>query len=263
MIIVRAKGTKATALKLAVKLDPEGEHQAPKIFVGLPSEFKRVARYFKEDEVVLNWGSSNKLPWKNIINRPHAVSRAVLKNLTYIILKNADITVPEFTEVKELAKEWTKSTAVYCRTIANGARGKGIVIATDEDEVVDAPLYTKYWTNTHEFRVHVFLGEVIDYVQKKKKRNADVDLMIKNHNRGWVFAHEDIIVRKKIKEIAVNAVEALDLHFGAVDVLAWFEPPKNGKWQFVDAAVCEVNTAPGLSNSKTLDAYVSALSNYL
>jgi glutathione synthase/RimK-type ligase-like ATP-grasp enzyme len=223
-------------------------------------------RFLHEGDTVINWGCSKLNPGNyHILNRPEAVNNAIDKLITLETLEEADIDVPLSTTHKETASKWLNLghyTEIYCRTLTKSKKGNGIVIARTEEEIVPARLYTAGFPTTHEFRVHVFKGEAIDYVQKKKRRDADADLMIRNHDRGWIFAHENIIVRKKIKELAVNAVEALGLHFGAVDVLAKFDPPVNGKWQLQSAVVCEVNTAPGLSNTKTLEAYVNWFNNY-
>lgn len=259
LIIVRAKGTKKSAMKLFEMLKPGV------VITDALTFNKGLYGFLSERDVVINWGCS-KLKTRNyhILNRPEAVSLAINKHEAYVCLCNNHINTPAMTNSKEIAGIWFEEDddPVFCRTLIKSSRGRGIVIAHSPDELVDAPLYTAWLPNTHEFRVHVFNGEVIDYVQKKKKRDVEADLYIRNHDRGWVFAHDNIIVRKKIKELAVNAVEALGLHFGAVDVLAKLDPPVNGKWQLVNSAVCEVNTAPGLSNTATLAAYVEAFNFY-
>jgi hypothetical protein len=269
MIFAYAKGTGRPVARIVEGLL---ERNPGKFFYfGKPYVVNRSLRLglFQKSDVVVNYGNS-KLPnylVKNsiVINQPEAVGKAVNKLHTLEALRDKVPTV-EYTTSKEEAKNWLRTHEVdkiYCRTLLNSKKGKGIVIVNQPEFLVDAPLYTKGYDQTHEFRVYVFLGSVIDYVQKRKKRDVDVDLLIRNHDRGWIFAHNQIVIRRQIKELAVNAVEALGLHFGAVDVLAKFDPPINRSLIFKDAVVCEVNTAPGLSSNTTLDAYTKAFSCYL
>jgi glutathione synthase/RimK-type ligase-like ATP-grasp enzyme len=260
LFIARARGVGKSARTLFENLKPGIILTTCKTFN------KGLYGFLHEGDTVINWGCSKLNPGNyHLLNKPEAVRCAIDKVSTLKTLAEANIAVPYFsTNQYDILIDLLHGNfeAIYCRTLIRSKKGNGIVIARTPEELVPAKLYTRAFPTTHEFRVHVFMGEAIDYVQKKKRRNADADLMIRNHDRGWVFAHDNIIVRKKIKELAVNAVEALGLHFGAVDVLARFNPPVNGKWQLQEAVVCEVNTAPGLSNTKTLEAYVNCFNNY-
>jgi hypothetical protein len=66
--------------------------------------------------------------------------------------------------------------------------------------------------------------------------------------------------RAEIEKVAVAAVVALGLDFGAVDILAKY--PKGDLTRSPVLAVCEVNTAPGLANETTLQAYTKAITDY-
>ena len=103
----------------------------------------------------------------------------------------------------------------------------------------------------------MFKNEVIDVVQKRL-RNGVKDQegrneYIRNLANGWIFAHENVNCPDNVKQEALKAVAALELDFGAVDVVV----DKEGK-----AYVLEVNTAPGLENQQTIQAYTNAFNNY-
>ncbi|MNL18562.1 hypothetical protein D3C87_1397120 [compost metagenome] len=96
-------------------------------------------------------------------------------------------------------------------------------------------------------------------IQRKARRKdvADdaINWKIRNHGNGFIFArNEDGITPPDVLVQAVNAVKALGLDFGAVDVIF------NDKEQ--KAYVLEVNTAPGLAG-ETLQGYVKRFAQYV
>lgn len=129
-------------------------------------------------------------------------------------------------------------------------------MAKNENEVVAAPLYTKYKRKDKEYRVHVFKGEIIDTQEKrrvgKSHRPATYNEYIRNHSTGWVFCRGGLRIPIGLHELALSAITALELDFGAVDII------HNSKHQ--KSYVLEVNTAPGLEGT-TLTKYVDAILN--
>lgn len=149
---------------------------------------------------------------------------------------------------RQEAEQWIADGArVVCRTILNGHGGAGIVLASTIEELVDAPLYTKYTKKKREFRIHVVLdanNNVVGHSVREKRRRADWQDMgeqfnkfIRNHDNGWIFAatlREEMPVG--VVDTAIAAVCGLGLKMGAVDC-GWH--PDSG------TVVYEVNTAPG------------------
>lgn len=240
---------------------------------------KKPAPKIPDGAVVVNYGRSVVPDWFDdavargvrVLNHPDSVALAVDKRKTLARLKEAGVACLDATESQAVAKQWAAENPVIIRATAKGKKGNGVSIAHSPAEVKKAPLYTAFYDKTHEFRVHVFNGEVIDYVQKKKmgeeKQAAfglnGVNDLVRNHKRGWVFAHNKIIIRDQIKQLALDAANALGLDFCGVDILAKFKKPANGnKMIFVDAVVCEVNSAPGMSATATLQAYTGAIAAY-
>ena len=204
-------------------------------------------------DIRINWGASSLKPTRGlvILNNVYPVIKASNKLLSFELFKEKNVACPEFTKDIEVAKQWIKDKeVVVCRTLLRSHSGKGIVIAKTVEQLVNAPLYVKYFNKSYEYRVHVFNGKVIDAVRKRKKNNAEnYNRYIRCHNNGWVFCREGLVISDNIKELAVNAVKALGLDFGAVDIVA----KTNG-----EAKVLEVNTAPALEG-KTLESYKKAI----
>lgn len=211
------------------------------------------------NRTILNWGCSEipnrvyNLRGLRIINPPFSIRLAANK---LEALKRLDgyVPIPDYTIVQQEALEWLLEGIVVCRTVLNGHSGKGIVLSTNIDEMVPAPLYTKYIKKDQEYRVHVMGGEVF-FVQRKARKldvpDEEVNWQIRNHQNGFIYANQDVEIPDEYKEIAVEAVYRLNLDFGAVDIIS----KKNG-----DPFVLEVNTAPGLTGT-TLEKYCEQIRN--
>ncbi|HET8689269.1 MAG TPA: hypothetical protein VFM18_21875 [Methanosarcina sp.] len=204
-------------------------------------------------KLVINWGFGGKLPF-GTLNTTQAVNVAGDKLKTLHALEGKEYCIP-FTTDKEEAKKYLENSSVVCRTILRGNSGNGIIIADEEVDIVDAPLYTCYIPKKEEYRVHVFGGKAI-HVQRKAKRydvpREEANYKIRNHANGFIFQKDDFVYNDKVKEVAIDAVVTLGLTFGAVDVI-WNE--RKDKYY-----VLEVNTAPGIEGA-TLERYVEAIKN--
>jgi hypothetical protein len=213
--------------------------------------------------IIINWGCSDRRTIRDgieILNEPEAVDKAQDKIKTF---QNLELTpTPKWTTDREIAQTWVDSGHnVYCRTLTRSREGNGIVLSNSENPLVFAPLYTRGVEIKREVRIHIFKGGVIDFTQKKKMSSerreqegiGEVDLLVRNHHRGWVFARADVALPEDAKSAAISAVEELGLDFGAVDVVI---TPQDA------AKVLEVNTAPGLQGT-TLENYKNAFFEYI
>lgn len=217
----------------------------------------------RHNDLIVNWGNSRIPVWINraieqgamLLNNPLNVARASNKLSTFRALKNAGVPIPEYTTDPEEALEYPK---VIARGVLNGNSGEGItIIDTDSlDRLPDAPLYTKFIPQKAEYRVHVFKGEIISYAKKQREDgNPPQDAtqeMIRSHGNGWIFRKEGLRRLERVEKIAKDAINALGLDFGGVDVVM----DMNG-----DVFVLEVNTACGIQES-TLDAYKNIILEY-
>jgi D-alanine-D-alanine ligase-like ATP-grasp enzyme len=219
---------------------------------------------FRPNHLVVNWGHGTGPYWAvglnrnpRLLNHWAGVGVAINKLKAFSVFKEAGVPIPEFTNSKAVAQEWIEAgKVVICRTLLSSMEGKGIVVATKVSELVSAPLYTKLFQKDKEYRIHVFKGEVIDFVQKKLKsgeaEKPGRNKYIRNTANGWIFAREGVQVSDRAREAAKAAITALGLDFGAVDLAV----NKSGK-----VVVFEVNTAPGIEGT-TITKYTEAITKY-
>lgn len=226
-------------------------------------------------QIIINWGNPRKPVWGHfvaghtslsflriggkLLNHWEDVENSIDKLKSMEIMGKQEVPIPEFTCNKRVAAKWMEDdhrVKVVCRTLLRASEGRGIVVATKPDELVDAKLYTRFFVKETEYRVHVFDGQVIDVQEKRLRKGAleqeNRSQYIRNTANGWVFCRENVDPPLAAKEAAIDAVDALKLHFGAVDVAV------NKKGQ---VAVFEVNTAPGLEG-ETIVRYAEAIKTY-
>jgi len=207
----------------------------------------------KPSRIVVNWGSSVVLDGRcRVLNNPVAVGIAANKLSSIQAFVACDVPHPPYSTFKEDAQMWIdQGHKVVCRTLLSAHSGQGIVVAKQQNELVDAPLYTRYTRKKKEFRVHVFNSKIID-IQEKRRSSATDDHhpYIRNHANGYVFCRGDIEEPDDLGAVSISAVNALGLDFGAVDVI-WNEAQNK-------CYVLEVNTACGLEGS-TVNKYVNAI----
>ena len=167
--------------------------------------------------------------------------------------KQHEVPHPDFTTDRADTAPWLADGAsVVCRRLLLASEGRGITIATKAEEVVNAPLYTRYMPKKAEFRVHVFDGQVLDVQQKKRRKevNDNRDARVRNLANGYVFCRDAIVEPPNLRETATRATAALGYRIGAVD-LAYNE--KHNK-----LIVLEVNACPGMQG-QTLGKYADAI----
>ena len=205
----------------------------------------------RENDFIVNWGYSGRTKWGNDnvdLNHPNNVAIAVNKLRTFNLLKANNVRVPEFTTDIEIARNWDK---VYCRHALESSKGMGIEVV-NSNELSLAPLYVKAIDVKGEYRVHVMNGKVIDYAKKLRRRDVeytDENMLIRNSDNGWVFCRGRLRRFEDVEQIAVEAIEALGLDFGSVDIV---------KDENYTPYVLEVNTASGIEGT-TLKNYTSGI----
>lgn len=175
------------------------------------------------------------------------------KDVQLNAFSNNDVNCPEFTRDRSVAAGWIASgDSVMCRTLLRASEGRGIVVAETEDQLVHAPLYTRYVKKKQEFRVHVLNGEVIDVQQKRKRKGfeGDRDTKVRNLANGYVFCRDSIREPDGLRELARQACASLSYSLGAVDI-AFNE--RNNR-----LVVLEVNANPGMQGT-TLEKYADAI----
>ena len=217
----------------------------------------------KAGDLVVNWGNGVIPEWNKPeiewLNHPSAVTVAANKKKTFLEFAKEGVACPDFTSDIDEVFKWLKKGTVFARTKLTGHSGQGIVVLDKgTEEIPNAPLYVKYKKKAREFRVHVFKNEIIDVQEKRKKVDFDGERnnQIRSHDNGWVFCREglDEYDKETLFDIALDAVSALGLDFGAVDIIYNAHEHKY--------YALEVNTAPGIEG-ETMFSYVCSVLNYV
>lgn len=222
-----------------------------------------------KNKVIVNWGCSTNNPnilsiSTTVYNKPDAVKLAVNKLKTLSVLEEQCLPVPIFTTTKDGAiRLLSEFGGVVCRTLLTSHSGKGIILARKEEDIVDAKLYTAYYKKLNEYRVHVF--EYDTFLVKKRKLSKeklaekgieDKPQFIRNLGSGFIYSTrlDDVsdVLQNDLKALGIMAIEALGLHFGAVDIM---------ETEDHELLILEVNTAPGLLNQSTFDFYKENIKN--
>lgn len=213
------------------------------------------------NKLLLNWGNSSprfNVVGATILNKPEAIAKASNKLTALYVLSAGGVKVPDFTNDINVAKQWVQDNRiVFCRTLLRANSGRGIVIAKEVDDLVPAPLYTKYIRKEKEYRLHVFNGQVIDVVEKRRRsgfqESGNYNRYIRSYEQGWIFARDGVVASEAVKAAAIKSVQVLGLDFGAVDIVI----NRDGL-----PVVLEVNTAPGLQGT-TLANYKRAVEQWV
>lgn len=228
--------------------------------VDADDNFRRLVegKGFKSTDVVVNWGTTHEPLVKaaKVINSPLAVSLCINKYHTFAALAGKDIPTVPWTTNKAVAQEWAdKGRTVVVRETLTGHSGAGILIIEPGQPIPDAPLYTQYVFKEKEFRIHATQTEVFDTRRKIRDPKVEpTDWKIRSAKNGFIFAAKNVDPSADRDQLAIDAVKALGLDFGAVDIVE----DKHGK-----LFVLEVNTAPGLEGQtiKKYNAILEKLAN--
>jgi len=233
---------------MAIKVYPykQGSRSARALADALGGRVLRLegSRYrYREQDTIINWGASR--GWTLPCLNPQVIT-TVAGNKLYAFqsMLREGVQIPEFwTRMEDIPNE---AFPIVCRTVLNGHSGRGIVIANQRDELVNAPLYVRYMKKRDEYRIHAGRHGIIS-IQRKAVRNGEppIDTRIRNHHNGYVFIRGDVNPPQQVLDQARLAVHSLGLDFGAVDII-W-----NNHYNL--ATVLEVNTAPGLSGTTITD----------
>lgn len=146
-------------------------------------------------------------------------------------------TIPFFDGMWE---ETPSAKEIYFGRKFKHTKGKDIFMWRKQKGTAD--YFTQYIPHVREFRVWAYRGRHLGTYEKvrKFKRGKNHPDMIWNWRNGYAFefVHEP---PEALKQIGRDAVSALDLDFGAVDVIE----DKEGRYY-----VLELNTAPGVQGPR-------------
>lgn len=187
---------------------------------------------------IIRWGNRSDMRFNavgGVLNRKSALNDASNKGRCLELLTNAGINVPP-------AATRFDGELLVGRT-ENHVGGSGFYLITSQRDFelatrnLHCTHFMAYIPTQREYRVHVFNGAVIGAGEKLMGENA-TSLHIRNVSTGWTFRYNNNErIPQEIEQVGIDAVRALGLDFGAVDVL------KSINNRFY---VLEVNTAPSL-----------------
>lgn len=218
----------------------------------------------RRTDTLINWGNTQGIPCEvprvmgiptcRILNSPEDIRDASNKLLFFqrVHARDPEIIPPFWTRPEDIPDT---AFPVVCRTVLAGHSGEGIVIASDRNDLVRAPLYVKYVKKQDEYRVHVgkeirpdgTISHIIDVQQKRRRHDHDnPNFQIRNLANGFIYAREGVEPPDCVLDVARRAINCTDLDFGAVDVIYNAREER--------AYVLEINTAPGITGT-TVERY--------
>jgi glutathione synthase/RimK-type ligase-like ATP-grasp enzyme len=187
---------------------------------------------------MIRWGNSAESRYSArdaALNKKDALNNAADKERALQLMASANVKVPPHATRFE-------GDLLIGRT-SNHTQGSGAFLITSQRDFdlasrnLHCTHFMAYVPTEREYRAHVFRGKVIAMAEKRMGNNA-TSLHIRNFETGWTFHYFDAIDQNSPEcKIAIDAIRALGLDFGGVDIIK----SVNG-----NVYVLEVNTAPSL-----------------
>jgi len=214
-------------------------------YLGVPGGENLSSRY----DLVIRWGSRRRItsPRDTVLNPRRKIRQNTDKRNAMAVLDDADIPVPAYTDsAADVGLDGTPLTYPVLGRATQHAQGSDINLILQERDLnlTDNDFFVDYVPTQMEYRVQVFNGEIVKVHEKRLETEAanegDYTPYIRNHQKRWVFVNERGSTPDEVRTHAIDAVDALDLDFGAVDVIH----AETG-----EVYVLEVNTAPTLDEN--------------
>lgn len=198
------------------------------------------------NKIVVRWG--NRIPinltGSIVYNKSESIEKATNKKLSREIFIKNNLNCPKLISKENITNE---DLPIIARPLVH-SKGKNFIVLKSFEEFIEhyninnqGWYYSAFVDKKQEFRLHVAHNRILNYLEKPKP--AD------NNQIAWNRAlNEDPFVNvkwsdynKNICNLAIKAVQYLQLDFGAVDLML----TADGK-----AYVLEVNTAGTLVSSE-------------
>jgi len=217
-------------------------------FLGVPHGRECNNRY----DYLIRWGSRTSVshrPRETVVNSMESLRQNTDKLQTLERLENAGIPVPGYTTDRDEISETFGYPALGRAEQHTRGQDINLILQWRDAYLTNGNDYfIEYIPTDLEYRMHVIDGEVVKIHEKRLRSEADNHPFIRNHETGWIFVEPR--EQPPDPQLAVDAVGALGLDFGAVDMLV----SESG-----EPYVLEVNSAPSLDEAN-LRRYGEALS---
>lgn len=187
-------------------------------------------------DLLVRWGSTAPVRYKPdfTLNPAFAITRATNKLASLERMRERGVVVPEF------ATNPAELEAPFLGRSLHHTRGQDIVLCMQQVDAHRQPrdYYVKYVPVAREYRARVVGEKCVRISEKVYTEGAEYTPWIRNHGTGHTFRNPEFRLNDFQQALAVAAVKAHGLHFGAVDMIVG----DNGM-----TYVLEVNTAPSLA----------------
>lgn len=221
-------------------------------YLGVPGGENCTEQY----DLVIRWGSRRSIttPGDAVLNPRQQIRANTDKRNSLDVLSDAGVTVPAYSDyARDVGSPHGDSDLSYpvLGRSQNHSQGADInlILQQRDLELTDNDFFVQYEPTQMEYRVQVFDGEIVKVHEKRLETEAandeDYTPYIRNHQKNWVFVNERGSTPDAVREQAIEAVDALDLDFGAVDVIHTEDTARSD----AEVQVLEVNTAPTLDEN--------------
>lgn len=206
-------------------------------------------------DYLIRWGQRSGAgfrPNQGVINSQSALNNNADKMAALRQLDEAGVQVPNYTQSRDDFGD-TIDYPILGREESH-ARGEDInlILQWRDAYLTDNDFFVEYIPTELEYRMHVVDGEVIKIHEKRKQSDAPNHPFIRNSETGYIFMEPR--ETPPPDQLAIDAVGALSLDFGAVDVIR-----EEGTG---DHYVLEVNSAPSLDEAN-MERYGSAIADMI
>lgn len=202
-------------------------------------------------DLIIRWGTRRSASTRNtdVLNPRRKIRANTDKRNAMEVMDDAGVPVPEYVDsARNVGHPMDGEELAYpvLGRAESHSQGSDINLIMQERDIqlTDNDFYVQYYPTQMEYRVQVFGGEVVKLHEKRLQTSAanegNYTPYIRNHQKQWVFVNPRGSTPDEVTEYAIQAVNALDLDFGAVDVI---HTEEHG------VKVLEVNTAPTLDEN--------------
>lgn len=163
-------------------------------------------RDYREYDLLFNYGCNRKVKCNRIINKSKSVGRCIDKIRTFEAFDEYNVPHPEYTNSKhKIPNHWEQ---IAVRPSRKGNQAVDIDYIMNGEEIPDAELYTEVYHSNYEFRIVVFMGEVVGRYLKKEKKGEILFLSMDKEGFG------------KIDKACIKGAQALEIDYVGFDVLS-------------------------------------------
>ncbi len=186
-------------------------------------------------DVLIRWGNRERVAYTPsicTINPAAAIERATDKFASLERMRERGVIVPNFSR-----DPWHLRPPLLGR-LNNHTRGQDIRLCMQWRDAVESDFYIEYVPTAREYRARVVGEECVRVSEKVLTTPENYTPWIRNYEHGHTFVAPRIRLNAFQESLAVAAVKAHGLDFGAVDLVVGDDG---------HTYVLEVNTAPALA----------------